>query len=189
MVATFIWWGTATGMWIHDFSYKVMMVTGIGVTILNLNPLIKLDGYYLLSELINETGLKERSTAFVSSWARKHIFRLPAEVEYVPRHRRVLFIVYSVLSGIYSYLLIGFWWWSSSYHVLLSLHAGVGMAAGASAGPSNFQVADRHAGAIHENCLSRQERTRARLVHSWRGPPSWQSWCWPCCLRRFGRSS
>ena len=87
-------------------AYKVMMVTGIGVTILNLNPLIKLDGYYLLSELINETGLKEESTVYVSSWVRKHIFRLPAEVAYVPRHRRVLYIVYSVLSGVYSYLLI-----------------------------------------------------------------------------------
>ena len=106
VVATFIWWGTATGMWIHDFAYKVMMVTGIGVTILNLNPLIKLDGYYLLSELINETGLKEQSTVFVSSWVRKHIFRLPAEVEYVPRHRRMVYIVYAVLSGAYSYLLI-----------------------------------------------------------------------------------
>ncbi len=106
VVATFIWWGTATGMYIHDLAYKVMMVTGIGVTILNLNPLIKLDGYYLLSELIDETGLKEQSTIYVSSWVRKHIFRLPVEVEYVPRHRRVLYIVYSVLSGVYSYLLL-----------------------------------------------------------------------------------
>ena len=106
VVATFIWWGTATGMFIHDVAYKVMMVTGIGVTLLNLNPLIKLDGYYLLAELIGEADLKERSTAFVSGWTRKHIFRLPAEVEYVPRHRRVLYIVYSALSGVYSYLLM-----------------------------------------------------------------------------------
>ncbi len=106
VVATIVWWGTATGMLVHDFAYKVMMVTGIGVTILNLNPLIKLDGYYLLSELINESGLKEQSTVYVSSWVRKHIFRLPAEVEYVPRHRRVLYIVYAILSGVYSYLLI-----------------------------------------------------------------------------------
>ena len=63
VVATFIWWGTATGMYIHDLAYKVMMVTGIGVTLLNLNPLIKLDGYYLLAELIGEADLKERSTA------------------------------------------------------------------------------------------------------------------------------
>jgi putative peptide zinc metalloprotease protein len=106
--ATIVWWGTATGMLIHDLAYKVMMVTGIGVTLLNLNPLIKLDGYYLLAELIGEADLKERSTAYVSSWTRKHIFRLPAEVEYVPRHRRVLYIVYSILSGIYSYLLMVF---------------------------------------------------------------------------------
>ncbi len=106
VAATFIWWGTATGMFVHDLAYKVMMVTGIGVTILNLNPLIKLDGYYLLSELIDETGLKEQSTIYVSSWVRKHIFRLPVEIEYVPRHRRVLYIVYSVLSGVYSYALL-----------------------------------------------------------------------------------
>jgi putative peptide zinc metalloprotease protein len=108
VAATFIWWGTATGMFVHDFAYKVMMVTGIGVTILNLNPLIKLDGYYLLSELIGEADLKERSTSVVSSWTRKHIFRLPAEVEYVPRHRRVLYFVYSLLSSVYSYLLMAF---------------------------------------------------------------------------------
>jgi putative peptide zinc metalloprotease protein len=106
MLATIVWWGTATGMFIHDFAYKIMMITGIGVTLLNLNPLIKLDGYYLLAELINETDLKERSTAYVSGWTRKHIFRLPAEVEYVPRHRRVLYVVYSLLSSAYSYLLM-----------------------------------------------------------------------------------
>ncbi|HEX3351309.1 MAG TPA: efflux RND transporter periplasmic adaptor subunit [Terriglobales bacterium] len=108
VAATFIWWGTATGMFIHDLAYKVMMVTGIGVTLLNLNPLIKLDGYYLFSELIGETDLKERSTAYVSSWTRKHLFRLPAEVEYVPRRQRVLYIVYSLLSSAYSYLLMAF---------------------------------------------------------------------------------
>jgi putative peptide zinc metalloprotease protein len=106
MVATTIWWGTATGMFIHDFAYKIMMITGVGVTLLNMNPLIKLDGYYLLAEFIDESSLKERSTAYVSSWTRKHIFRLPAEVEYVPRQRRVLYIVYSLLSSLYGYLLM-----------------------------------------------------------------------------------
>jgi putative peptide zinc metalloprotease protein len=106
VVATIIWWGTATGMFIHDFAYKVMMVTGIGVSILNLNPLIKLDGYYLLAEIIDETDLKERSTAFVSAWTRKYIFRLPVEVEYVPRRRRLSYVIYCLLSGAYGYLLM-----------------------------------------------------------------------------------
>ena len=186
VVATVIWWGTATGMFIHDFAYKVMMVTGIGVTLLNLNPLIKLDGYYLLAELIGEADLKERSTAYVSSWTRKHIFRLPAEVEYVPRHRRVLYIVYSVLSGLYSYVLLAVVV-TFVYHILAGIHARVGVAASSTAGASDFQVPDHHAGEIHEDCLSRQEGTHAGLVP--RPRRVGRRWFWWCCSRLYGRSS
>lgn len=105
-LATTIWWTTAPGMWVHDFAYKVIMVTGIGVTLLNLNPLIKLDGYYMFSELIGEADLKERSTLYVSEWVKKNIFALPVEVEFVPRRRRVLYALYALVSGIYGYLLM-----------------------------------------------------------------------------------
>jgi putative peptide zinc metalloprotease protein len=105
-LATIVWWTTAPGMWTHDFAYKVIMVSGIGVTLLNLNPLIKLDGYYMFSELLGEADLKERSTLWVSDWVKRNLFRLPVEVEYVPRRRRFLYLTYALLSGIYSYLLI-----------------------------------------------------------------------------------
>lgn len=104
--ATTIWWTTAPGIWVHDFAYKVIMVSGIGVTLLNLNPLIKLDGYYMFSEILGEVDLKERSTLYVSQWVKRRLFFLPVEVEFVPRHRRVLYLSYALLSGIYSYLLI-----------------------------------------------------------------------------------
>jgi len=107
-VATIAWWGTATGMAIHDFAYKVMMVTGIGVSLLNLNPLIELDGYLIFCELTHETGLKEKSTAYVSSYIRNRIFRLPVELEFVPRRRRAFYIGYALLSGLYSYVLLSF---------------------------------------------------------------------------------
>lgn len=107
-LATTIWWATAPGMGIHDFAYKVIMVSGIGVTLLNLNPLIKLDGYYMFSELVGEADLKERTTLYVSDWVKRNIFALPVEVEYIPRRRRFLYILYALLSGIYSYLLIVF---------------------------------------------------------------------------------
>ncbi len=117
--ATTIWWSTPVGMGVHNFAYKIILVTGIGVTLLNLNPLIKLDGYYMFSELTGEVDLKERSTVYVSGWVRKHIFGLPAEVEYIPRKRRVFYIVYAFLSGVYSYALIAFVA-VFAYHVLRS---------------------------------------------------------------------
>lgn len=105
-LASIVWWGTPPGTPVHDFTYKIMLITGVGVAIINLNPLIKLDGYYILCELVGIIGLKEDSTAFVSSWCKKHILRLPVEVEFVPRKRRWLFALYATISGIYSYTLL-----------------------------------------------------------------------------------
>ncbi len=105
-LASIIWWGTPVGTPLHDFTYKIMLITGVGVVVLNLDPLIKLDGYYILCELVGIIGLKEDSTAFVSSWIKRHVFRLPVEVEFVPRRRRWLFAFYAIASGIYSYTLL-----------------------------------------------------------------------------------
>lgn len=106
--ATAIWWATAPGMLAHTLAYKIMMVTGIGVSLLNLNPLIKLDGYYIFCELIGEPDFKERTSAYLSGWTRKYLFGMPAEVEYVPLRRRPFYLVYAVLSAIYGYLLLTF---------------------------------------------------------------------------------
>ncbi len=117
--ATALWWTTPVGLWAHDLGYKVMMVSGIGVTLVNLNPLIKLDGYYMLSELLGEVDLKERSTLYVSEWVKRNLFFLPVEVEYVPRRRRFLYLMYALLSGIYSYSLISVLIFFA-YHVIAS---------------------------------------------------------------------
>ena len=117
--ATVVWWGTATGMPVHDWAYKIMMVTGIGVSLLNLNPLIKLDGYLIFSELVAEPSLKESSTAYLSGWVRQHIFKLPVEAPYVPRRKRPFYVIYGILSGLYSYSLLSFLM-IITYHILRS---------------------------------------------------------------------
>jgi putative peptide zinc metalloprotease protein len=107
-LGTAVWWATTPGMIAHNLAYKVMMVTGIGVSVLNLNPLIKLDGYYIFCELIGEPDFKERTSAYLSGWTRKYLFGMPAEVEYVPLRRRPFYLVYGVLSAIYGYVLLTF---------------------------------------------------------------------------------
>jgi len=103
---TIVWWATSPGLWIHNLAYMLIVITGIGVVVLNINPLVKLDGYFIFSELIGVTDLKERSTAYLSTWWKRHICRLPVEVEYVPRQRRPLFVIYGILSGMYCYGLL-----------------------------------------------------------------------------------
>ena len=105
-IATPIWWLTAPDTLIHEGAYFMMMLTGIVSLIVNWNPLIKLDGYYMLTEIIGIAELKEDSTAYLSAWLKKHVWRLPVEVPYVPKRRRPFFAVYALLSGAYSYLVL-----------------------------------------------------------------------------------
>jgi putative peptide zinc metalloprotease protein len=75
------------------------------VILLNLNPLMKLDGYYLLGEVAGVSNLKERSTEYLSGWVKRSL-GLPVEVPYLRRQRRWLFVGYALLSGLYSYLVL-----------------------------------------------------------------------------------
>jgi putative peptide zinc metalloprotease protein len=101
--ATVLWWGTPAGTTVHDFAYLVILITGIAVVLINWNPLMKLDGYYILTELLDLVDLKEDSTMFVSAWVKRNIWRLPVEVPYVPKRRRLGYTIYALLSGLYSY--------------------------------------------------------------------------------------
>jgi len=105
-LASFVWWATAVGSPTHNFAYMVMLVSGVLPVFINLNPLIKLDGYYLFTEVTDIPELKENSVAYVSAWVRYHIFGLPVEVPYVPRRRQFLYVPYAILSGLYAYALL-----------------------------------------------------------------------------------
>jgi putative peptide zinc metalloprotease protein len=105
-IVTPIWWGTQPGTAVHNAAYFVMIMCGFMNLIVNWNPLMKLDGYYMLCDLVGVNNLKEDSTAYTSAWVKKHIWRLPVEVPYVPRQRRLGFVVYALASGAYSYTIL-----------------------------------------------------------------------------------
>jgi putative peptide zinc metalloprotease protein len=105
-VASIVWWGTPAGSPVHDFAYKIMLITGVAVVLMNLNPLIKLDGYYLFGELIGIPTIKESSTEHLSNWVKRNLFRMPVDVPYLRPRRRWLFVSYALISGLYSYVVL-----------------------------------------------------------------------------------
>src|SRR5260221_3661592 len=105
-VATVLWWLSAPDTTLHSVAYMMVLITGIASVLINFNPLIKLDGYYIMSEILGLVDLKESSTAYVSALVKRNIWRLPLEVPYVPRKRRFGYVVYAMLSGLYSYTVL-----------------------------------------------------------------------------------
>ena len=105
-IATVVWWGTPPGNVVHDVAYVFVLMTGIATVLLNWNPLMKLDGYHILCDLLGILDLKENSTAYVSAWVKKHIWQLPVEIPYVPKRRRLGYAFYAIASGLYSYTVL-----------------------------------------------------------------------------------
>jgi putative peptide zinc metalloprotease protein len=104
--ATIVWWDTPPDTPVHNAAYILMLITGIAAVLINFNPLIKLDGYYMMSEVLGISELKEDSTAYVSAWVKRNIWDLPVEVPYIPRRRRFGYVFYALLSGVYSYTVL-----------------------------------------------------------------------------------
>ena len=102
-LVTPIWWGTAPNTAVHDVAYTIILFTGIAVVLINWNPLMKLDGYYIICDLLGISDLKEASSLYLSTWVKRNVWRLPVEVPYVPARRRPGYVVYAILSGLYSY--------------------------------------------------------------------------------------
>lgn len=104
--ATIVWWLSPPDTALHFVAYMMMLITGIASVLINFNPLIKLDGYYIMSEILGLVDLKENSTAYVSAWVKRHIWKLPTEVPFVPRRRRPGYVAYALISGLYTYAIL-----------------------------------------------------------------------------------
>ena len=105
-VVTIAWWFTAPGTFLHDLLYKFILSGGIFVLIINWNPFAKMDGYFLLCEILGFFDLRGQSIGFLSAWVRKNVFRMPATVPALPRLRQIGFAFYAVVAGSWSYLLL-----------------------------------------------------------------------------------
>jgi putative peptide zinc metalloprotease protein len=109
----FVGWAAATLIWrvtepettLHYLSLIVMGTTAIRM-FFNLNPLIKLDGYYLLSDGLEVPNLRQKAFSYLGARIRALWgARTPVVWNTSPRERRI-YLIYGLLAGVYSYSLL-----------------------------------------------------------------------------------
>jgi putative peptide zinc metalloprotease protein len=103
-MATLIWSITEPDTWVSFLSLIIMATSGIKTTF-NLNPLIKLDGYYLLSDYLEIPNLRQRSIDYLKSLARRLRGSIDA-AQRVTRRERLIYVTYGLLAATYSYWLL-----------------------------------------------------------------------------------
>ncbi len=103
--ATLLWRITDLETQLNSFLFVVMIVSGV-LIIFNFNPLIKLDGYYLLSDWLEIPNLRKKAFGYLGSFFKSKIIKTGEKaVEVSPREKKI-FPLYGTLSLLYSFILI-----------------------------------------------------------------------------------
>ena len=105
-ICVFIWQFTAPGSFMNDLAYKAMLLTGIQGLLVDLNPLMKADGYYALAEFLHVDNLREESFAFLRVGARKYFLREEIELPATTKRLRRIYTVFGLAAIIYSSLVV-----------------------------------------------------------------------------------
>jgi len=101
-LAALVWHFTPPGSVTNDVAYKMMLLSGIQGAVLNLNPLIKADGYYALAQYLDIDNLREDSFEFLRAWTRKYLLFQDVELPAATKRQRRIFILFGVAAVIYS---------------------------------------------------------------------------------------
>ncbi len=109
-LSVFLWAMIQPG-WFHNFLFNIIIITSVSTIMFNANPLMRFDGYYILTDLIEIPNLQGKARALIQHQFNQVLFghsskdavlsRMP-----LPRRRFALFYTYAILSWIYGYWVI-----------------------------------------------------------------------------------
>ncbi|MBE0616169.1 MAG: hypothetical protein IH604_21070 [Burkholderiales bacterium] len=69
-------WVAAEPGWIRAVAFNVILIAGVSTLVFNLNPLLRFDGYYIFSDLIEMPNLAQRGNQYWRYLAERHLFRM-----------------------------------------------------------------------------------------------------------------
>lgn len=100
------WWFSAPGL-IHDLCLQLCVVTSLTTLLFNSNPLMKYDGYYVLSDLIEVPNLQQQSQRTIQESIRWLMFGIPiARQSSVGHLHRGWLLLYGVCSCAYKWSIV-----------------------------------------------------------------------------------
>ena len=104
-VAVFVWWFSMPGL-VHHMALNIIVVCSISTLIFNANPLLRYDGYYILSDILEIPNLRQKSSSMLNRTSGRLFLGIEtADDPFAPSRRKWLFMTYSILAVLYRWLI------------------------------------------------------------------------------------
>ncbi|MFN3148375.1 site-2 protease family protein [Bremerella sp.] len=105
----FVLWCFSEPGAVSDWLLNVVFVCGVSTVLVNANPLLRYDGYYILSDLLHLPNLSSRASDALWTPIKNWFYRYRQHV--MPEPRSTTLRTYAVLAIIYRTMVFGFIFW------------------------------------------------------------------------------
>lgn len=125
-VALIIWANVGGGL-AKGLAYNVLIMSSISTVLFNINPLMRFDGYYILTDLLDLPNLQQHSVMHLKYLLERFVFR-KQDAQKVPESwsEAVIYTVYGISSAVYRFFLFtGFIIAISRHYLILSVIMGL----------------------------------------------------------------
>ncbi|MEX0957996.1 MAG: PqqD family peptide modification chaperone [Burkholderiales bacterium] len=99
-IALFFWLEMEPGL-LRAILFNVMVIAGISTVLFNANPLLRFDGYYILSDLIEMPNLRARSNQYLASVFQRTVFGVSLPESDAPLRERLWMVFFAIAAFIY----------------------------------------------------------------------------------------
>ncbi len=105
-ICTFIWWFSEPGL-LNQICLSVMFICSVSTLLFNANPLLRYDGYYILSDLMEIPNLRQKATTILTRKLQTWCLGLEEpEDPFLPQRNQTFFAVYTIAAVIYRWLIL-----------------------------------------------------------------------------------
>lgn len=105
-ICTFLWWFSAPGL-LHSICLYFMLIGSVSSVLLNGNPLLRYDGYFVLSDALGYPNLWQQSRELVHGFLRRFFLGLSAtHQDRGPTRNRLVLAVYATASMAYRWVVV-----------------------------------------------------------------------------------
>lgn len=104
--AIFIWYHAREGLLQH-LALNVFFISAVATLLFNVNPLLRYDGYYILSDLLEVPNLQEKSSRAFNRMFSQHVLGAEQpEDPFAPASGSVWLIAYFIASSVYRWIVL-----------------------------------------------------------------------------------
>jgi len=104
-ICTFLWWFSVPGL-LNSLCLNAMFICSVSTVLFNGNPLLRYDGYYILSDLTEIPNLRQKATTILSRKLGEWCLGMEmTEDPFLPESNQMFFALYSMAAAVYRWII------------------------------------------------------------------------------------